>query len=536
VNGVILKYLRISDEDIDLDGKIKHESDSIVNQRALLDDYIAKMPEFDGCEIIEVFDDGRTGTNFSRPGAQKVIEMAQSGKFQCIIVKDLSRWGRNYIEVGDFLEQKFPAWGVRFISVGDNYDSAKLNHSTSGIDIAFRNLIYELYSQDLSVKCRSGKNAVAKSGKILSTYPTFGYDKDKNDRHKFVVDPIDAPIVKRIFDMAEQGHRVFEIVKVLNAENVSTKQMSKHRKGYKTNWGRGDCWDSSAVIDTLRNECYTGIWIHGKKRTVQIGTTCTKTMPRSDWIIIPDAIPALVTKEQFQIVQEKLNAVYRGNTKKGVSKTPRSIFSSLVKCPKCGRNMDFNTRSAEQHGVFFCKTKGRSDKFGCTSEKIGEYDLADAVLTILRQQIALVDLHQSVMKTKAVDKVSPKVIFVEIQSLQKLIEQIKSTKITLWESYHGGSITKDKFQAESERLTNQVVAYESKINELTAQMEEANNQSNGECGLVKRMVELTGIQTLTRELVLEFVSEIKVFSSERIEIVWKYGDIFEKMMSNIENN
>jgi DNA invertase Pin-like site-specific DNA recombinase len=119
----IMKYLRLSSEDIDLDGLEKYESNSIGNQRAYLDDFIAKVPEFAGCEILEAIDDGRTGTNFQRPGIQQVLDLAERGKINCVVVKDLSRFGRNYIEVGDYLEQKFPAWGIRFVSVSDMYDS-----------------------------------------------------------------------------------------------------------------------------------------------------------------------------------------------------------------------------------------------------------------------------------------------------------------------------------------------------------------------------------------------------------------------------
>lgn len=308
---VIAKYLRISDTDSSLactatDGTDKAESISITGQRALIDDYISKTPEFIDCKVIEVIDDGHTGTNFSRSGASKLIEMAKNNMIHCIIVKDLSRWGRNHIEVGDFLEQKFPAWGVRFISISDNYDSAKLNHGISGIDFAFRNLIHEMYSHDLSVKCRSGKDAATRSGKIISTYPTYGYDKDANNRHKFIIDPMDAPIVIRIFEMAQQGYDISDIVRILNKENVPTKQMSKHRKGFKKIWGQNNRWNNSAVLDILRNECYTGKWIYGKTRTVKVGSRKTVRIPKSEWIVIPDAIPPLVTEKQFEAVQTKL--------------------------------------------------------------------------------------------------------------------------------------------------------------------------------------------------------------------------------------
>ena len=527
---IIAKYLRISDEDVDLDGKVKQESNSIVGQRALLDDFISKTPEFKGCEVIEELDDGRTGTNFARNGAQRLVELAEQGKVQCIIVKDLSRWGRNYIEVGDFLEQKFPAWGVRFISIGDGYDSANLNHGTSGIDVAFRNLIYELYSQDLSVKCRSAKDAAVKTGKVLATYPTFGYVKDPNDRHKFVIDPVDSPIVKRIFNMAEEGRGIAEIAKILNAESVPTKQMSKQRKGFTKQWGRGDLWDNSAVQDTLRNECYTGKWIYGKTRTVQVGSHKTKRVPRSEWIVVDDALPRLISDEQFAVVQEKLDAAFKGHINRKDGSPPRTIFAGLVKCAMCDRVLDFYPR-ANTSGMFNCKTAKRSNRYDCTTAKIDEADLTEAVLTVLQQQIALSHTQQTSIQDNATQKQkTQKTMFFEIQNLQRLIEQSKQIKIALWEKYRDGSISKEKFQSESEELSKQVNAYESKAAEMTNKIKTVENDT--ESKLTQRLTQLSGINELTRELVLEFVTIIKVYTPERIEITWKYGDIFEQMLAS----
>jgi len=236
----VAKYLRISAEDIDLDGFDKYESNSIANQRDLLDDFIGRIPEFAGCKIIEELDDGRTGTNFLRPGVQKLIDMAQSGKVQCIIVKDLSRWGRNYIEVGDFLEQKFPAWGVRFISLNDCYDSAKLFGATGGIDIAFRNLIYDLYSQDLSEKVRSGKISAAKRGNFSNAVPFYGYIRDPADSRKLVIDTSAAEVIKRIFELASQDFTSNQIAKILNDDNVDTAQIRKMQLGYQRRWTYGE--------------------------------------------------------------------------------------------------------------------------------------------------------------------------------------------------------------------------------------------------------------------------------------------------------
>jgi DNA invertase Pin-like site-specific DNA recombinase len=282
---VIAKYMRISNEDIDLSGKGKRESNSVTNQRALLDDFIAANPEFAAYEVVEFFDDGWSGTNFSRPSAHRLIKAAQSGGIQCIVVKDITRWGRNYLEVGDFLEQKFPAWGVRFISLGDMYDSA---NTIGGLGIAFSGLIAQMYSQDLSEKIRSAKDAACRKGKIITGCPTYGYAKDKNNRCKFVINPQEASMVKRIYGLAAQGFRVAEIVRRLNADSDNR------------------LWGKTAVRLILRDERYVGKWIYGKTRVVETGSRRAEPVPRSEWIIIEGAIPAIITEEQFAKVQEVL--------------------------------------------------------------------------------------------------------------------------------------------------------------------------------------------------------------------------------------
>ncbi|GHV42521.1 hypothetical protein FACS189490_11680 [Clostridia bacterium] len=240
-----------------------------------------------------------------RPGVQRLIELAQSGKVNCIIVKDLSRWGRNYLEVGDFLEQKFPAWGVRFISINDMYDSAKLNGATGGIDIAFRNLIYEMYSRDLSEKVRSGRNATAKQGKHMGGYGFFGYKKDQSDRHKLIIDTATAPIVKRIFELAADGYSSSQIAKQLNAEGRETPQKAKENQGAKFNRRKAiaDCWYGGEVINILRDERYLGKLIFGKTRVMTVGKQDFKKTPREEWIIAEGAIEPLVTQEQFDAVR-----------------------------------------------------------------------------------------------------------------------------------------------------------------------------------------------------------------------------------------
>ena len=519
---VIAKYLRISDEDIDLDGLKKHESNSIVNQRALLDDFINMTPEFNGCEVIEYLDDGKSGTNFIRSGVQRVIELAKTGRINCIIVKDISRLGRNYLEVGDFLEQKFPAWGVRFISIGDMYDSAKLGNATGGIDMAFRGLIAHLYSQDLSDKIRSGKDTAAKSGKIVTTYPTYGYDKDANDYHKFVINPDESTVVKRIYDLAEQGASVAEIVRMLNDDNVPTIQTSKQNKGISMKWGRGDCWGRWVVDSILRDEKYTGKWIWGKTRVVELGSKKGIPMPRSEWITIEGAIPAIITEEQFANVQEALkkHSKKKGKTKRG------SIFIRKIICADCGRGMGYQTRTyGKKIGtrVFLCTMHNLSKNYDCKTGRVEESAIYDIVLEAVQAQALLA--FNKIQKQKKLHEHSMSVIDTlnaNIRSMQLATEKIKSSKVSLWEEYHNGAITREVFQAKSEKLSAEISAHDISISEHEEKIAKAESSSVHENMDVERHSKLTGIKELTKELVDEMVEEIRVYSPDRIEIAWKH--------------
>jgi DNA invertase Pin-like site-specific DNA recombinase len=259
---------------------------------------------------LEELDDGRTGVDFSRPGVRRVIEMAQTGKVQCIVVKDLSRWGRNKLEVGDFLEQKFPAWGVRFISVNDRYDSVALNGSTGGIDIAFRNLVYELYSQDLSEKVRSAKMSAAKSGRNTNSEAFYGFIKDPGDFRKLIVDEPTAKTVRRIFGLAAQKYTPAQICKVLNDEKVPTPQERKIQLGswHRYTSGKATFWHSATLSRILRDDRYTGKLIYGKTRTAEVGRRKQISVPESAWVIVDGAMPAIITQEQYAAARKLMRS------------------------------------------------------------------------------------------------------------------------------------------------------------------------------------------------------------------------------------
>ena len=218
----IAAYLRLSQDDVDIgSNSLKDESDSIHSQRLLIQQYRKEHTDLSNLPVIEFVDDGYTGTNFDRPEFQRMIEKVRSGEVVCIIVKDLSRFGRNYLEVGDYLEHIFPFLGVRFISVNDHYDSKSYMGTTGGIDVAFRNLIYQRYSQDLSEKVKSAMHLKMSRGQYVTHCP-YGYKKKQGVKHEMIPDPVTAPIVREIFEATIGGMKSTEIAAMLNAKQVPT--------------------------------------------------------------------------------------------------------------------------------------------------------------------------------------------------------------------------------------------------------------------------------------------------------------------------
>lgn len=526
---IVAKYLRISAEDIDLDGFDKFESNSIVNQRTLLDDFIGRVPEFTGCEVIEALDDGRTGTNFLRPGVQKLIEMAQSGKVHCIVVKDLSRWGRNYLEVGDFLEQKFPAWGVRFISLNDCYDSAKLmNGATGGIDIAFRNLIYDLYSQDLSEKVKSAKISAAKSGKYTNGLSFFGYIKDPADPRKLIIDEKTVDVVRRIFDLTAQGHTPNRIAKALNDERVPTAQDRKVELGEKRRWrlDDGSFWYGAVVANIVRDERYTGKLIYGKSRSAEIGSTGKqKRVPKEEWIVVPGAIPAIVTEEQYRIANRYIRERGKHNVKTSPSKL---LFTRKLKCGHCGLCMKAVHRTSDVK--YRCFTQSLTEKLGCGDFWVFEKDIAAAVLAALRQQIAFADNTRR-MLTERTEQLTPGIekLQTEAARLQKRIEKTKTAKMGLWEKFHNGSISAEAFQRENEQADDRIVKHTARIPEIQAEILRLESETGRENLFVERFSKQAGITELTKDVVDEFIKEVRVYSPERIEVIFSYADEYERI-------
>ena len=236
MSATTAKYIRLSSEDNNLRTSGKMESNSVANQRNLLDTFISRTPELAETNIIEFCDDGWSGKNFERPAVQKMLAQVREGKIQCIIVKDLSRFGRNYLEVGNYIYYVFPFLGVRFISVNDGFDSIRPADLDS-LNTSFKNLLYDLYSRDLSRKVRKAKKFRAKRGDFLSPFAPYGYVKDPENKNRLLIDPEAAETVRRIFHLMADGKKTEQIAEILNREAVPTRMLYKRAAGCsRTRW------------------------------------------------------------------------------------------------------------------------------------------------------------------------------------------------------------------------------------------------------------------------------------------------------------
>jgi len=300
----IALYLRVSDEDENPDHGL--ESESISSQRLLLNDFVNGHEELSCGRTIEFMDDGFSGTNFERPGVKKLLDMAKTHQIDCIVVKDFSRFGRNYLEVGNFLEQIFPFLGIRFLSVNDHFDSFENIGAAGAIEVGFKNIIHEAYSKDLSEKIKSVRRMKAEQGKFVTAFAPYGYKKADTSKNQLIIDEECAVIVRRIFSLFLGGTGKTAIACLLNEEGIPSPYMVRRQRNerFHSIGGKKETyWTAGTVSRILSDQRYTGDAIYGKVRPETIGSNKDVSVPEEDWIVVPDAHPLIVDRKIFEAVR-----------------------------------------------------------------------------------------------------------------------------------------------------------------------------------------------------------------------------------------
>lgn len=377
-------YMRLSKTD----GKEQKESNSISMQRILIRNYIAS--HFVGYGIVEYQDDGFPGTDFNRPGVQRLLEDARNEKFDCVVVKDFSRFGRDYVEVGSYIQQIFPFLGIRFISINDYFDSACVQGNTFNLDVNFRNLLYDLYSKDLSQKIKTSLKARKESGSYVSANAPFGYEKAPNDRHMLIICEDEAAVVRKIFSLAMQGVSAYQIAKKLNLENIPAPAEFKARKGKTSRKPKGDrfYWSGSTIYSILHNPVYVGDIEYGKTERNQVGG-CNILKARAEWKVIRDHHAPVIARKYFEEVQKSMLKNKRKKKERGGNRHP-FIGKAVCGCCKCSLQI--------RNGLdpyFNCQNRYVNGLSGCAN-KVNAMFLEQVVLFQLEEQISKEKLDKSV--------------------------------------------------------------------------------------------------------------------------------------------
>ena len=535
-------YLRLSQEDRITKGT---ESNSIENQRKIIKNYIDNSDDL--VFINEYVDDGYSGTSFNRPGFQKMLEDIKNKTIDTIIVKDLSRFGRNYIEVGRFLEETFPTMRVRFISIIDKIDSFKDPDSSSSMLVNFKNLINDEYARDISRKIKSVYKVKQKRGEYIAAHTALGYMKDTDNKYNIIVDVDGAKIVKLIFELALDDKTPIQISDYFNERKIPTPSQYKKQKGeaYKTNMVKESNvddikWTPSIVSNILRNRIYTGDLIQNKKGKVSYKLKKRVNVEEDKMIIVENTHEALVSKEDFNWIQEryfsKIIQVRRKNH-------DYALFSGFLICNDCHRGLYYlESRRPRKDGsrlkYYICGTNKVNSK-KCTPHRIRENDLIEIVQKSINKQIELVTKINEDLETISKNKKLSIKEDVLSERKNKLLEEVNkkmSLKQSLYLDWKENIITFEEFKNYSNLYNNEILDIKKTIKIIDDELEELNSIPNYQNELINTFTDKVQINEIDRNILFKFIDYIYISEDKKIEIIFKYQDIFKNLIEYIKNN
>jgi len=519
-------YLRLS-----VDDDNRGESESIANQHDLLSAYVAADPVLSAGEVLTFADDGWSGTNFERPQVQELLDMARRGKVSCILVKDLSRWGRNYPEVSEYLDNIFPFLGIRFISVNDHYDSAAHKGQTTPMDVAFGTIMHDVYSKELSVKVRQSYVAKAKNGEFLSGSPPFGFVKSDTERNKLEVDPEAADVVRRIFSLACEGYSRSQIAALLNEDGVDTPLMYRKRKGMTLRGnhsaaGNRTYWTGESIRKILIDERYAGVMVTGKQRISSPESRVIEYLPKSEWIRIPGSHEAIVSEEVYKQALSGIRTV-----KKPPPVKNRTLFSGKVKCGCCGRSLDYATTV---NPYYYCEGARVMSGLGCFDGRLGLGDLSEVVIATVKTEarkvldIRLERKQQTQRLYNSLGQLDTDTVNAELKKLSTGKAMLERRGITTYEELAEGKIDKDAYGAAVAANSAELVKIRARIDELNVQLAMLVNKGSdkGSTDGAKAETVLQAIlnaDSVTDDI-LSLIDRITVFDTDRIEVCLSFAD------------
>lgn len=527
-------YVRLSKEDGDVSDASKAESNSISNQKELIKDFLKDKQDI--VIVSERVDDGYSGVNFERPAFQLMLEDIKQGKVDCVVVKDLSRFGRNYIESGRYIEKIFPMLGVRFIAINDNYDSLTGKSQTDEIVIPFKNLINDAYCRDISIKIRSHLDVKRRKGEFIGSFTIYGYAKDEHDHNKIVIDEYAAGVVRDIYQWKISGMSQQRIADKLNDMGVLSPAEYKKSCGIKYSANlqtkKQAIWSAVAITRILTNESYTGTLIQGKVTTPNYKVKKTVIKDEEDWVVIPNAFEAIITKEQFDMVQE----ILKKDTRVAPDKKSVYLFSGIAVCGDCGRQMSrkVSTVSGKKYVYYMCSANKKEGV--CSSHRIREDELEKAVVTYLNSYIDELENIQHFLEF--IDKlpyqeVNVKRLNMRIVQLEEDAQKYEKLKVSVYEDLKDELISKEEYISMKQEFENRRRAALDSIAQIKIEIETLASRNGKHHEWIESFLANKGIEKLERNVVVELIDYIKIYEDKRIEIVFRYADNYKEILNQI---
>lgn len=529
-------YIRLSVEDGD-----KEESNSVTNQRMLLNDFLNDNPDI---ELYDTYiDDGFSGTDFERPGFEKLLEDLYSKKFNTVIVKDLSRLGRNYIEVGNYIEKIFPLFNIRFIAINDQIDSIKNPDSVNSVIVPFKNLINDEYCRDISNKIKAVLNVKMKKGEYVGAYAPYGYLKDPEDIHHLIIDEEAAKVVKLIYELTLNGLGRTAIAKKLNelgilnptghrAEELKMRiPVAEDKRNIKYSW----C--STTVRQILKNAMYCGDTIQHKGKLISYKIHKRVLLPEEEWVIVKDTHEAIIDRETFDKVQKEI----LGRDTKMNSDGKISIFAGHIKCADCERAMSKKVASkykgkAREYYHYMCSAYMRSGGTKCSKHTIRNDELEQAVLESIKIQIGLIsDIKRIKSEIENSTLLDNRKHLIE-KNIGKCEEQLiikRKLRKDSYEDWKLGNISEEEYNEYTKEYSSQIRKIEDNIDNYYKELKDL-EQASMESDWIEHFMKYKNINSLSRELIDSLIDNIYIYENKKIKIKFKYEDEYNYLIDFIK--
>ena len=515
------------------------DSEALQNQKELLRQYIANAPDL---QLVGIFEDnGQTGTNFDRAGFETMMETVRSGKANCIVVKDLSRFGRDYVEAGNYLEHIFPFMGVRFISISDGYDNADAT-TADCLTVALKNMVNQMYSKDISRKSGSVLREKIRRGEFIGAFASYGYRKDPADGHRIVVDPEAAGVVREIFRRKLEGQGDTAITRWLNAAGVPSPGCYRYQKGIilDKRFARYKPWLVQSVKDILRNEVYLGRMVQGRRRSEFYAGRPDKRLPRDEWTVVENTHEPIISREDFDAVQAicvERNAAYRARLGKYDHLGKReNILKGLVYCSDCGRTMVRYKQVSHGKNVsyyYLCPSYAAMlEQSGCSYKFLPEDFLLDSLEQVIQKEI-----EQAVDMTALAKRLSARVSgktdqgAMMLKKLNAQLERVEETRRNAMRDYLGGQMEQTDYELLKECCLGEAEELKKQIFDLREQQQYQAETLTEKNPWLAAFGGLGRPFHLTKELAASLIERVTIYGNNRVEILLRFRDEREQLLA-----